>query len=180
MTLEIPELATERLRLRGHRVSDLDAMTAMRNEPAVYRHISGQPSTREDNWRKLMASVGHWHLHGYGYWVLEQKETGALVGEAGFGNFKRDMLSDLDGTLEAGWALASAFHGKGYGREAVEAVLHWAQTQFPDKAITCIIAPENAASIRLAEKLGFIERCRRDYKGEESLVMDFRPPERTL
>jgi RimJ/RimL family protein N-acetyltransferase len=41
--------------------------------------------------------------------------------------------------------------------------------------ITCFIDPGNAASIRVATKLGFVERCRAEFGGEPVIVFDHRP-----
>ena len=169
----IPILETERLILRGHMASDHDTLLAMRSDPEVYRHIAGFPASAEESWRKLLATAGHWTIMGYGYWLVEEKDSGELVGEAGFSDFYRDIQPSLDGTLEAGWALASAHHGKGYASEAVRATLSWAQKVHENMPITCIIGAENVPSIALAEKLGFVERCRTIYKDGETPLYDW-------
>ena len=169
-----PVLPTERLLLRGHGVEDHLPLTRMRNHPDVYRHISGKESSPEENWRKLMASVGHWVLNSFGYWVIEEKKSGDVVGEVGFGNFQRQMTPSLEGTLEAGWSLHPDYHGKGYASEGLKAVLGWAETSFPEKKITCIITPENLVSIRLAQRHGFEEVERTTYGEDPTLVMEWR------
>jgi RimJ/RimL family protein N-acetyltransferase len=56
---------------------------------------------------------------------------------------------------EAGWVFAQRFHGKGYATEAMLAALAWADAALSHPAMFCILAPENTASIRVAEKCGF-------------------------
>jgi RimJ/RimL family protein N-acetyltransferase len=145
---------------------------AMWQDERVYRHISGKPGTREECWGRLMRYLGHWHLKGFGYWLVEEKATGAFVGEVGFADFLREMEPAIDGSLEGGWVLSPEHHGQRYGTEAVTAGLDWVRTHFPALPVTCIIHPENAASIALAKKCGFTERCIGTYKDEEALVMD--------
>ena len=91
LAIDVPVLETERLRLRGHRLDDFAASSAMWADEVVTRYIGGRPFTEEEVWARLLRYVGHWALVGYGYWVLEEKATGAFVGEMGFGDFKRDI-----------------------------------------------------------------------------------------
>jgi Acetyltransferases, including N-acetylases of ribosomal proteins len=170
-----PPLETERLRLRGHRVEDLDASLALWTDPAVTRFIgSGKAFTREEVWARLVRYVGHWTLMGYGYWAVEEKETGAFVGEVGFADFQRVIEPSLDGMPEMGWVLAPQIHGKGYATEAVRAALAWGDTHFGATPTVCLIDPENQPSLRVAEKCGFVTRERATYK--DKTVLLFRRP----
>jgi RimJ/RimL family protein N-acetyltransferase len=172
----VPTIHTDRLTLRAHRLDDFEPLAVMRTEPDFYRYLGGEPISHEDSWRRMMATVGHWVLHSYGFWLVEEAASGEVVGEVGFSDFRRDMQPSLQGTVEAGWALAPRFHGQGYGGEAMSAALQWAVTALPGFAITCIISPDNVASLALASRLGFTERCRTTYKDEPVLLMDWLPP----
>lgn len=165
-----PVLETERLRLRGHALRDFDACAAMWAEPSVVRFISGKPSTREESWGRFLRYPGHWQMLGHGFWLIEEKSTGAYVGEGGFGTFKRDMTPAFDAP-EMGWALSPAAHGKGYANEAVTAMIAWGEPHFGRRDFVCMIAPENAPSLKLAAKHGFGEFGRTQYKGEESVLL---------
>jgi RimJ/RimL family protein N-acetyltransferase len=76
---------------------------------------------------------------------------------------------------ECGWSLATPAHGKGYATEAVRSVLAWGDAHFGKVRMACIIAPENAASLRVAEKTGFRVAQRTTYKGEPTLML-YRDP----
>mgnify|MGYP000911226213 CR=1 FL=1 len=165
-----PRLETGRLILRGFRPEDFEASSALWAEPAVYKHIMGRPSTPEECWFRLLRSVGHWLWFGHGYWAVEEKTTGCLVGEVGFADFHRAMDPPLGDRAEMGWVLSERYHGKGLAREATEAVLAWAQTEKPQLQMACIIAPENEASIRLAQWLGFRQVRETLYNGDRTLV----------
>lgn len=172
---EIPIIETERLILRDHRLSDFDAYTAMWADPVVTRFIGGQPKPRDETWVRFIRHAGMWHHLGFGFWAIEEKASGKLVGEGGFHELKREMEPSLEGTLETGWSLMPNAHGKGYATEAVAAILRWGAANHPGRAITCFIEPENTASIRVAQKVGFKERCRSDYHGTPVIVFDHRP-----
>lgn len=166
----VPSIETERLRLRGHTLADFEPLAAMWADPAVVRHISGKPSTREESWGRLLRYPGHWALMGYGFWAIEEKQSGAFVGEGGFADFKRDIDPPIDAP-EQGWALAPAAHGKGYALEAVSAMLAWGEAHFRRRDFVCMISPENARSLRLAERLGYREYARGTYKEEASVML---------
>lgn len=165
-------LETDRLWLRGHHLRDFQPMLQMWGDAEVTHFIGGKPSTRDEVWNRLLRYVGHWAVLGYGYWALEEKATGAFVGEIGFADFKRDMQPSFEGIPELGWALAAPAHGKGYATEAVRTAIDWGRGHFNGARIVCMISPENAASIRVAEKCGFRQFGETNYKGAASLLFE--------
>jgi RimJ/RimL family protein N-acetyltransferase len=166
---EVPVIETARLTLRGHRVDDFPDCAAMWADPIVTRFIGGKPFSQEETWARFLRYVGHWSLMGFGYWAIEEKDTGSFVGELGFADFKRDIKPSLEAP-ELGWALASKAHGKGYATEAVRAAVAWGDAQFGSTRTVCIIHPENLASIRVAEKCGYHEFQRTTYKGHATIL----------
>lgn len=153
MTSLPPPLRTERLILDGHRLDDLDALTAMWGDPAVYRHIGGVPRPREDVWIRLLRSIGTWTAFGYGSWVIRETEHGPAIGEAGLIEARRVIAPPIDAP-EMGWVLAPVAQGRGYAHEALTAILGWADARGLGRT-QCIIDPGNRASIVLAERLGY-------------------------
>lgn len=142
-------LETDRLTLRMLRESDIDAYAEMCGDPEVMRYIGdGQPLARPMAWRNLAMMVGHWTLRGYGLWATEERASGTLVGRIGF--WKPEGWPGF----ELGWTLRRAFWGKGYATEGARAALRFAFTQLKQPHVISLIHPENAASIRVAERLG--------------------------
>ncbi len=166
----VPTLETERLRLRRHRADDLAPCAAMWADPAVARHLGGRPFTEEETWSKLLRYVGLWALLGFGYWVIEDKATGAFLGELGFADFRREIEPSLAGMPELGWVLAGRAHGRGYATEAVRAALAWGDAHLAGARTACIIVPENRASVRVAEKCGYRLLRLTTYKGERTAM----------
>lgn len=159
----VPVIQTARLQLRGRALDDFPFFVKLWADERVTQFIGGAPQSEETTWAKFLRMIGHWQAMGFGYWVVETRDSGALLGEVGFGDFRRDMSPSITGEFEAGWVLAPHAHGKGYAYEAMEAALGWALENFPDKPVSCIIEPDNAPSIRLAEKCGFAETARTIY-----------------
>lgn len=163
-------LETARLILRPFRADDVAAQAAIMGDPEVMRHIGGQPLAREDAWRKLLNGAGLWPLFGYGYWAVERRSDGTMIGQVGFADFKRDIVPSIEGLPEAGWLFASESFGQGYATEAMAAGLAWADAALAAPEIVAIIDAGNQGSIRVAEKCGFAEREEAAYKGEAILL----------
>lgn len=170
----IPTLETERLILRPHRLADFEAYAEMWADPDVVRFIGGKPFDRESSWSRFLRHFGVWQLLGFGFFAIEEKETGSFVGEAGFHDLRRNIEPSLEGTLEAGWALASGGQGWGYATEAMGAAIGWAAGAFPGRPMTCIINPDNLPSVRVAGRLGFAERARTSYFDSPVVIFERR------
>lgn len=166
-----PTLTTDRLTLHPHRPDDLDEMIAMWEEPAVHALITGRPFTRQESWERLLRYIGHWEALGWGNWLIRETATGRLVGNAGFMDSRRDTDPNFEGTPEVGWALASWAHGQGFAREALAAVFAWGDA-YPFARTVCIINPANAASIKLAEHMGYRLMTRGKYGDRPTLFYE--------
>ncbi len=150
-----PAVETPRLRLRGHCGADLPHCLSMWSDPNVTRFIGGKPSSEQQTWARLLAYVGHWSVKGFGYWIIEEKETGGFVGEIGFADYKRDIAVAMRGVPELGFALASRCHGRGYATEAVGAVVAWADAHIASRRTVCLVSEQNSASLRVLAKCGY-------------------------
>jgi RimJ/RimL family protein N-acetyltransferase len=140
--------------MRPHGLADFAELVAMWTDPVVTRHIMrGVRVSEGDVWARLLRYVGHWTLQGYGFFAVRERTTGVFVGDVGFMDFRRELVPPLV-VPECGWVLAASSHGRGYATEAVTAVTAWADAKFP--RTTCIIDPDNEASIKVAAKCGFV------------------------
>jgi RimJ/RimL family protein N-acetyltransferase len=174
--VEVPLLHTPRLLLRGHRAGDLAACAAMWSDPAVVRYIGGRGFDEEEVWLRILRYVGHWAVMGFGYWAIEERATGRLVGEVGVSEAYRRIEPPWGEVMEVGWALASWAHGHGMATEAVQAVLAWvdAERAGNGRPVVCMIDPDNVASRRVAAKCGFVEYAQGRYKGEAVGLFEWR------
>jgi RimJ/RimL family protein N-acetyltransferase len=169
--MSVPTLETPRLSLRAHRLSDFEFVAAMWGDPAVVRFIGeGKPLTREEAWNKFQRFPGHWQLMGYGSWAITETSDGTLLGEVGFIARARLPEDPLSNVSETGWALAPSAMGQGYATEAVKAALSWGLGRFGPVRTIAVIQPENAASLRVAQKCGFT-LCAQSQSGARPLLL---------
>ncbi len=154
MTRLIPRINTPRLTLRGFSTQDFDRFAEIWAMPDVVRYIGGQPKSRPASWSSFLRNAGQWQITGFGQWALEDPANKNVVGQVGFFHGSRELGDDFDGCPEAGWVLTPESQNKGLGYEAAQAAHDWF-----DRVITgplvCILAPENAASLKVAHKLGY-------------------------
>lgn len=170
--MKVPVIESERLRLRGHQMSDLDACASMWGDPSVTTFIGGQPSSRPEVWRRILSYIGHWELFGFGSWLVEEKATGSFVGEINFARWMRGIDFIHSETPEAGWALHPKQQGKGYALEGLLCALNWIDGRSQFEFTNCMVNPENARSLSLAEKLGYYEVGRATLTDEPLVLMN--------
>ncbi|MEL6608576.1 MAG: GNAT family N-acetyltransferase [Pseudomonadota bacterium] len=145
-TFTIPTLETERLLLRAPQLSDFDVYADFfASERAQF---VGGPLTRERAWRSLATEAGHWILLGFGRWALEEKATGAFVGNVGLWHPEGFPEREL------GWDLMAGAEGKGYATEAAQAARAYAYDTLGWTTLISLVADQNHASRRVAERMG--------------------------
>lgn len=142
----IPVLATERLVLRGPALADFAAYAEFFASPRS--GYEDGPLTRGPAWKEFASATGQWLLRGYGAWSIEERATGAYVGETGIFHPAHYPEPEL------GWTVMAAFEGRGYAFEAARAARGWAHGSLGLATLVSYIDPRNARSIRLAERLG--------------------------
>ncbi len=163
--MEIPSLRTDRLVLRGWREDDLEAYTQLCADPDVMRYIgSGRTLERDEAWRQIALSIGHWQLRGYGLWAVESQADQSFLGRVG--------LWQPEGWpgLEVGWALGRKHWGQGYATEAGAAAMEFAWTRLEAPELISLIQPDNQASRRVAERLG-MQVDRREMLGTDDVLV---------
>jgi RimJ/RimL family protein N-acetyltransferase len=142
-------------------------------DPDVVRYIgNGLPSTQQQSWSRILQYRCHWMLLGFGYWAIEDKATGAYAGAAGFSSSRRGIVPSMNDVPEAGWALTSAFFGKGLAEEAARLAHAWSDVHHASPRTVCLIHSGNHASIRIAEKLGYREYDRTMYEGQPTQLFE--------
>jgi RimJ/RimL family protein N-acetyltransferase len=143
---------TARLRLRELTEADAAFALELLNDPDFLRHIGDKGvRTLDDALGYLRTGpMASYAAHGHGLWGVEARGTGELLGMSGL--LKRDWLPAPD----LGYAFLPAARGRGVASEAARAVLDVARQRFAYTRVVAIVSPENVASIRLLEGVGFV------------------------
>jgi RimJ/RimL family protein N-acetyltransferase len=144
------DLETPRLRLRRWRAEDRPRFAAINAEPAVQRHLN--PLTREGSDAMLDRIDAHFARHGWGFWAVEEREGGALIGLCGLA--RADWPAFFTPAVEIGWRLSTPWQGRGLAREAAEAALDFAFGTLGLDRVVSFTVPANTPSWGLMERLG--------------------------
>lgn len=139
-----PTLTTERLTLRPYQRGDFEAYAAFMASPRA-QYMDG-PMDRAQAWGWFCNDVASWALHGYGCLTAEHQDT--VVGWVG------PTFSDQFREPEIGWLLRDGFEGQGFASEAAQALLTHTFSTTDLTTLVSYIDPLNAASIKVAERLG--------------------------
>lgn len=143
-------MATGRLDLREATPADDGFILELVNDPDFLRNIGDRGVRSLEDARRYVQDgpVTSYAQHGFGMWVVELREGARPIGLCGF--VKRDWLDDVD----IGFAFLPQYRAQGYAYEAASAVKAYGCEVLRLPRIAAIVAPDNANSIRLLEKLG--------------------------
>jgi RimJ/RimL family protein N-acetyltransferase len=132
----------------------------------------GVDESLQDTADRLANYRTHQDLHGFSKWIVIERDSGNPVGDAGL-----LVLDDLD-WIDLGFRFARPFWGRGLATQAASA---WISTAFAKLGIESLGAfthPDNAASIRVLEKLGFSSMRTGAVLGMPSILFSLSRPNR--
>jgi ribosomal-protein-alanine N-acetyltransferase len=156
-------LETQRLVFRRLVPGDLDALAALYADPEVRRYFPEGTLTRAQTADELAHFAnGHPLDPRCGLWATLLKDTGEFVGRCGL------LLYDMDGRreYEVAYTIARAHWGRGLATEAARGVRDYGFHGLGLERLICLVDGGNAASIRVATKIGMaFERTGRDELG---------------
>jgi len=141
-----PRLESERLILREFRAEDIEPFAAFFASEAS-RFVGG-PCSRDDAWRRMAMYAGHRVLRGHGIWALEERASGAMVGQCGL------WLPEGWPETEIHWTLFPPHQGKGFATEAARRVRIHARDDLGFTRLVSCIEAANTASVKVALRLG--------------------------
>jgi RimJ/RimL family protein N-acetyltransferase len=144
-----PPPPTARLAFREMSEHDLDAMAELLGDPDVMTYYD-HPKDRTEALDWIRWNQRLYREQGLGLWLIELSETGVFVGDCGL------TPQDVDGIIEieVGYHVRRSLQGRGYATEAAAASRDYARNVLGLDRLIAIIHPDNAASQRIAEKIG--------------------------
>lgn len=146
-------LETERLVVRELALSDMDELFELYSYEGMTDYMEGlYPYEEEYEYQKAYIA-NMYRFFGYGMWLVFEKESGKLVGRAGV-----EHREELEGELELGYAIGTPWQGKGYATEVCCGILQYVHEELGFEEICSLVQPENAVSVHLLEKWGFVQK----------------------
>ena len=153
-----PVLLTERLVLRALVESDEYEIYQQRSDPRILEHIDIQVARSLDDARQFIQKISLTVQEKTGiYWAIALRDNPLLIGTICLWNF-----SHLPASAEIGYSLHPDFQGKGYMQEALNAVMEFSFRNMHASTLEAFTNPENAPSIRLLTRNGFIQEGTQD------------------
>ena len=151
-TLTIPTLETDRLTLRAPKLSDHKAYADFRGDAERTKYLGG-PYSSVQAFDQLGEIIGHWHLRGYGRFMVADKATDAPLGVIG-PFFPPDWPEP-----EIAWSVFAAAEGRGIALEAARAARAFAYDTLGWTTAISMITDGNDRSSKLADRMGCLREA---------------------
>ena len=167
---------TERLMLRRPDPGDAPAYRALLMHPTVGEWLRPpplEPFGPDDGDLWLEDDRRHWERFGFGPWAAVERAGGDYVGRVGI---RWSEIGDRT-AVEVLWTVDPGRHGQGFAAEAASAALDLAAELELDEVFAMIL-PTNAASLRVAEKIGMTRDGNVDHGGFDHLLFRVGPTSR--
>lgn len=147
-------LETERLLLRNLELSDVDCIHDYRNNPDCARYQRWEIFSKEAlrQWIPQFRDDAFLSTKEEQHYAVCDKQTGALVGELAYFYRENDCIT-------LGITISYQQQKQGYAFEMLTEVIRQIRARYPALDIVALIEPENVKSIRLFERLGFVQEC---------------------
>lgn len=147
------ERQTERLLARKPTPEDRATYHAHFTRPQVESWLRPSPLPPFDTNaidELILGDCTHWTDHGFGPWVLVDRESGEFAGRGGLAWTTVEGIAEV----ELPWSIEPRLHGRGLATEAALAATEWAR-ELGFEQVIALTLPHNVASQRVAQKAGF-------------------------
>jgi RimJ/RimL family protein N-acetyltransferase len=167
-----PTLETPRLRLRPLASSDEADLIALDSDPEVMRYVGSPPGVKSpaetaERARRRIRESERGDYEPLGFWRIEGRADGAFHGVGALIRMPdgEENGNGAEPDVEVAYRLARSAWGKGIATEAAGALVAHALGPLGLPRVVAVTYPENQASQRVLDKLGFERRGLREYKG---------------
>ncbi|MFY7758058.1 MAG: GNAT family N-acetyltransferase [Flavobacterium stagni] len=150
-----PVLTTSRLILRRVRESDWPELLALRGDKNVMLYIPRPLVTTKEEAIEHFNMIDSKIEENLGInWAITRKGEDKLLGVLGHYRLQPENFRS-----EIGYMLLPEAHGQGIVPEAVTAILKYGFEHMQLHSVEAVIDPENAASEKVLQKLGFVKEA---------------------
>jgi RimJ/RimL family protein N-acetyltransferase len=172
----VTPIETKRLLLRVPVADDAEPFVEIHQDPEVLARkqvtLTSPPGGIEAGARNVDRMLRHWDRWGYGQWAVVEKATARVIGCVGY------LQPENWPGVDLGWVIRRSRWRNGFATEAASAALEWAWSASAMDHIMSLIDRNNAASIRVATKIGeqFEGEGTSPFSGEPVLIYGIRRP----
>jgi len=148
---DFPSLETERLLLRPLSAGDLEFVFQHFSDPDVNRYLlDDEPVATREQAQAIVDFYSPPTGKSYNRWVLVSKADQRPIGTCGYHQWHK-----VHHRAEIGYDLEKASWRQGFMTEALWAILRHGFEHMKLNRIEAFVYPENDASLRILERLGF-------------------------
>lgn len=173
-------LETKHCLVRETTVEDVESFYEIYREPSITRYMDGLYADKERERAYAKDYIDKvYAFYGFGIWtVLEKQKPGEegepqIIGRAGICG--REGYDEP----ELGFVIAADRQGLGYATEVCRAILQYGHDELGFDKILSFVHPENAASVRVCEKIGMVQTQKVTMKGTEYIIMEHKKDDRS-
>jgi len=164
-------LETERCLIRESRPEDAEAFFAIYASPEITKYTEGLLPNLEQQRSYLRDYVDKmYRYYEFGVWTVLSKESGEIIGRAGFSVREGYDLPELGFVIDRKW------QGKGIAYEICKAILQYGWEKCEFEAVQALVMPQNQASLNLCRKLGFAREEKIIEKTQEYVKLTIEKP----
>jgi [ribosomal protein S5]-alanine N-acetyltransferase len=153
-----PILITERLTLRQLLINDEEEIFTLRTDSEINKYLDRPLSNTIEDARNFINKVNENITKNISlYWAITLSDSNTFVGTICIYDF-----SDENDNCEIGYELLTNFQGQGIMKQAVEKVIDYVFHTIKVQKIEAFLHRDNQPSIKLLEKLLFINSNKPD------------------
>lgn len=166
---------SERVFLRPYTQADFAALhKIVSDKETMYAWGQGFSKKQSQEW--LDKQLAHYQQYGFGIWAIIEKQSGAIIGNAGLNHTEISLKGKTQKIVEIGYLLHRNFWGKGYGSEVARMCVKYGFETLGLEEVYCLIKKDNKASIKVAKMLEMqkVGEYPKPYKGKKINHLVFR------
>ena len=164
-------LETDRCLVRDMVPEDAKAFEKIYREPEICRYMKDFHGDAAGEAAYIREYQAHYRFYEYGVWSIVLKETGEVIGRAGFSEADAGVSVDRPEEMRSAWnameedtlpclgyMIGVPWQRQGLAYEVCRALLQYAKEELEFEAVQLLVEAGNQASVGLAQKLGFTDR----------------------
>ncbi|MDC1327201.1 GNAT family N-acetyltransferase [Ulvibacter sp.] len=144
-------IESERLLLRQFSLNDIEAVYQFNSNVELHRYTGDEIINSRQRAEQIIKDIWlkDYTNYGYGRWALIYKPENKIIGFAGL-----KYLAEI-GETDIGYRILPQYWGKGLVSEIAKKIIPYGFNELNLKRIIGITMPENIASCKVLEKIGF-------------------------